>query len=222
MDLQKYLQQELTKFIDKPKIFKYVYVYRDLRRRGRKVSIKEDTMFLNQEEVIPVFENDFFACKEGLYGVIDQDGDITYYRCINVEMEGEGTIEDFVGVCSVFENIALHSGGVFSAYYAKYLSEKGRVKIKKGNVNNKIYSVYQDLVNRGLIPRSGLKYGSHFRVYASNKSKHSEYLVAVMPPYPNFVDLAAKSRVAHAVKKTLIHTENTEKVKYYEYRWVRI
>jgi len=222
MSLKEYIKKDIVKFIDRPEIFKYVYVYKDLRNRGRKVLIEKDRMYINREEIIPVFENDVFSVKEGVFSVIDQDGDITYYRCKKIDLRGEGKIEEFVGICSIFENIAVHSGGVVSSYLAKYWEERGKVRIRKGSVNERIYSVFKDLVNRGLIPKSGLKYGAHFRVYSSDKSRHSEYLVSVVPPYPNYVDLAAKSRVAHAVRKTLIIAESVGKINYYEYKWVKI
>jgi tRNA-intron endonuclease len=65
--------------------------------------------------------------------------------------------------------------------------------------------VYSDLRERGLIPRTGYKFGHHFRVY-SGKNVHSDMLVhavekdAAMP-----MSLISRSvRMAHSVKKKML------------------
>ncbi len=55
--------------------------------------------------------------------------------------------------------------------------------------------------------KSGLKFGSHFRVYRRGMEEHSEWLVWVVPPEnsrlsPN--DITARVRVAHGVRKNMI------------------
>lgn len=216
------LDRDYTRLIDKPEIFRYVIVYKDLKKKGRNVRISENLIFLDGIAIYPVFENESFYCKEGIYGVIDQEGDVTYYKCSSVTLRGSSKIDYFIGICSIFGNIALHSGGVTSPYLARYSSEKNLANIEKGNVDENLYAVYRDLVEKGLTPKSGLKYGAHFRAYVSNESRHAEYLIYVIPPYPTYVSLAAVSRVAHAVKKTLVIAKIDAEIEYYEYRWIRI
>lgn len=71
------------------------------------------------------------------------------------------------------------------------------------------YRAYQDLRSRGLVVKTGLKYGAHFRVYKRGEtpgSGHSPYLVhaisensEITPP-----ELARAIRLAHSVRKKMI------------------
>ncbi|MBP2144117.1 tRNA-intron endonuclease [Methanococcus voltae] len=70
------------------------------------------------------------------------------------------------------------------------------------------YLVYKDLRTRGYTVRTGLKYGSDFRLYERNNIDeiHSKYLVKVfteeMPC--ELSEMTGFVRVAHSVKKQLI------------------
>lgn len=214
--------KDFVSALKNPENVRHILLYQDLRRRGKKVILRENSIFLSDTIVYPVFENEIFLCREGIYGVIDQDGEINYYCCSSKSLSGNYKIDYFVGICNIVGNIAVHSGGTISSYLAKYSAEKNFAHIESGDVDEKLYAVYTDLVSRGLLPKSGLKYGAHFRVYVSQQSKHAEYLVIVVPPYLSFTILAGMCRVAHTVKKSLIIAEKNSEVKYYEYRWIKV
>ena len=72
------------------------------------------------------------------------------------------------------------------------------------------YAVYRDLRSRGLLVRTGLKFGSDFRVYERGNtlgSSHSKYLVHVVPEeYTcSFPELARAIRLAKGVHKDMIY-----------------
>ena len=66
-------------------------------------------------------------------------------------------------------------------------------------------AVYADLREHGYIPRTGYKFGHHFRVYAKDKS-HSDLLVHAIPPGQSLaVSVISRSvRLAHSVKKKML------------------
>jgi tRNA-intron endonuclease len=66
-------------------------------------------------------------------------------------------------------------------------------------------SVYADLRDHGYIPRTGYKFGHHFRVYARDKT-HSDLLVHAVPPGQTLsVSVISRSvRLAHSVKKKML------------------
>jgi len=68
------------------------------------------------------------------------------------------------------------------------------------------YAVYVDLRGKGLIVKTGFKFGSHFRVYKAMKQKHSSYLIHVLPEEHVFSmsELSRAVRLAHGVKKRMI------------------
>ncbi|WP_297073921.1 tRNA-intron lyase, partial [Thermococcus sp.] len=103
---------------------------------------------------------------------------------------------------------------------ATYLVERGKIEVREGKRKLTVeelmelgrkrdelfdakYLVYKDLRDRGYTVKSGLKFGSHFRVYRRGMDEHSQWLVWVLPENsrlsPN--DITARVRVAHGVRK---------------------
>lgn len=68
------------------------------------------------------------------------------------------------------------------------------------------YFVYKDLRDRGLIVKTGFKYGCHFRVYRKGPEEHAEYLVHVVPEKREFqtYDIVKHCRLAHSVNKLMV------------------
>ncbi|MFC7140665.1 tRNA-intron lyase [Halosimplex aquaticum] len=70
--------------------------------------------------------------------------------------------------------------------------------------------VYESLRDRGVVPKTGYKFGADFRTYADVESVedlgHSELLVRVFPAGHTFSprDLALDVRLAHGVRKTMV------------------
>ena len=71
-------------------------------------------------------------------------------------------------------------------------------------------AVYQTLRERGVVPKTGYKFGADFRTYATvetvDELDHSELLVRVHPATYVFEprDLALDVRLAHGVRKTMV------------------
>lgn len=65
--------------------------------------------------------------------------------------------------------------------------------------------VYKDLRERGLVPRTGYKFGHHFRVYTGRKV-HSEMLVQALPGSAALPmsSISRSVRLAHSVKKKML------------------
>jgi tRNA-intron endonuclease len=66
-------------------------------------------------------------------------------------------------------------------------------------------AAYTDLRDHGYIPRTGYKFGHHFRVYARDRN-HSDLLVHAIPPGRTLaVSVISRSvRLAHSVKKKML------------------
>ncbi len=84
------------------------------------------------------------------------------------------------------------------------------------------YRVYRDLKSRGLVVKTGLKYGSHYRVYERGESpgsSHSPYLVHAISENTEFSppDIARAVRLAQGVRKKMIFgvVDNEGDVTYY-------
>jgi tRNA-intron endonuclease len=107
-----------------------------------------------------------------------------------------------------------------------YLLKKNLLNIK--NIDNKEYNdfnlfknfisltqpdivlrfdVYNDLKRRGLIVKTGFKFGTHFRAYSTKPDlTHAEYLIQVTPNnYKSlWSDFSRAIRLAHSVNKEII------------------
>ncbi|WP_445474523.1 tRNA-intron lyase [Methanococcoides methylutens] len=77
-------------------------------------------------------------------------------------------------------------------------------------------SVYTDLREKGVVPKTGFKFGSHFRVYAQVESPakipHSEYLVHSIPPEHEFAlpVMSRAIRLANSVRKSMLYAIPTD------------
>ncbi|HHQ45443.1 MAG TPA: tRNA-intron lyase [Candidatus Altiarchaeales archaeon] len=116
---------------------------------------------------------------------------------------------------------------VISIIEAVYLLEQGALEIMSGGEKLSVedligaggkaeqhfynkYLVYRDLRNRGLLVRSGLKFGSDFRIYERGGKlgeAHSTKLVHVVPEeYTcSFPELSRAIRLAGNVNKQMIY-----------------
>lgn len=100
-------------------------------------------------------------------------------------------------------NHAIRVEGGFDA-----LVERGREV--EGERFDRRLSVYDALRERGVVPKTGYKFGADFRTYASVDSVetlgHSELLVRVLPGGHEFSprDLALDVRLAHGVRKRMV------------------
>ena len=67
--------------------------------------------------------------------------------------------------------------------------------------------VYRDLLGRGWLPKTGFKYGTHFRVYTSGRMEgHSELLVHCFDrsERPSWEALSRAIRLSHSVRKRMV------------------
>ena len=69
------------------------------------------------------------------------------------------------------------------------------------------FPVYRDLKNRGLIVKTGFKFGTHFRAYTNLPDEtHAEYLIHLIKPDEEiaWAEISRGVRLAHAVRKTFL------------------
>src|SRR3990170_6411735 len=67
--------------------------------------------------------------------------------------------------------------------------------------------VYEDLKARGIVAKTGFKYGSHFRAYEGDPDRtHAKYLVHALPAKYRgmWPEVSRAVRLAHGVQKSLL------------------
>ena len=76
---------------------------------------------------------------------------------------------------------------------------------------------YEDLTARGVISKTGFKFGSHFRAYEGDpETHHAKYLVHVVPKGHRgaWPEISRAVRLAHGVKKQILFGEVGPSVRY--------
>ena len=89
----------------------------------------------------------------------------------------------------------------------------------------RLYSVYRDLRDRGLVVRPGLKFGADFAVYRHGPGiDHAPFLVNVVDPGEEVDagEILRAARLSHSVRKTLtVAVERGGDVEYIMFKWFK-
>jgi tRNA-intron endonuclease len=83
---------------------------------------------------------------------------------------------------------------------------------------------YEDLTSRGVISKTGFKFGAHFRAYEGDPEvHHAKYLVHVVPRGHRgaWPEISRAVRLAHGVKKQILFGEVGPEVRYVKLERVR-
>lgn len=138
---------------------------------------------------------------------------------------------------------ALHGGHFFgkrigpglqlSLIEASFLVELGALKLRDAKTNKPVglsalkkraravqpdfdlrLSAFKDMKGRGMVVKTGFKYGSHFRAYEGDPDKtHARYLVHAVPEEYTAMwpEVSRAVRLAHGVKKEILLGRVTKK-----------
>ena len=258
--LVKIAAQEIPEFE-----IKYL-VFKDLRNRGHAIKLNKDDEIItfyhfNQQFLVKVFsERDILDIsetsnliknvenqnKELWFGIVDEEGDITFYAVSMLDIRGITKEHVFPKAYGVFlkDRVVIFdkeiskellekeffgksfgNGLQLSLIEASYLSEKGFIsiqsadgkKISKEKLEKIIHKlqpdfksrliVFKDLKKRGLIVKTGFKFGAHFRAYAKKPDDtHAEYLVHVVDKdfKSIWAEISRAVRLAHTVNKEIV------------------
>ncbi len=258
-----------------PEFGKKYLLFRDLRNRGHPIKLCEEnepTTFyqFKQKKDIDVNEKQRFISafserdildledtsklinkvtkKNGelWFGIVDEEGDITYYDVTSLDLRGDIGKNVFpkgdgfllknrivLFDKKLSENLLKREffgkpfgdGLQLSLVEALYLSEKDVIDIqtdsgKKLTVKEfkKIIQksqpdiqsrllVFRDLKKRGLIVKTGFKFGAHFRAYTKQIDEtHAEYLIHVVEKgfKSIWTEMSRAVRLAHSVNKEIV------------------
>lgn len=271
---------------------KYI-VYRDLRQRGYVVKpdispldfrvfprggvpSKDPSKFwvyaaseraiFNFEDMKKEIRRVLRARKKLLVGIVDEEGDLTYYQARLVKPKGKVKpkrfkiksealfLGDRVLIPDFETGETLHESEFFGKFIGEglqlslletaYLMENNVITLKNASSGRSInpeqfkrkarkiqpdfdvrLEIYNDLKSKGMIVKTGFKYGTHFRVYKGDPdTQHALYLVhAVLPDFKTaWPEISRAVRLAHGVKKEMLFGRvANEKAEYLRLKRVR-
>ncbi|MDR0523443.1 MAG: tRNA-intron lyase [Candidatus Methanoplasma sp.] len=266
-------------------------VYRDLRRRGFIVRAESGAFDLSvfprgcnlsnsrpaymvravSERAVPdisSFSGEASAVrgagKQLLYGVVDEEGDLTYYIMSIRDPRGSAfpkgdpagargrLIRDRLFVFDSREGEALRSRG----FYGKTDGDSTQLSLIEGchligagdlevestageAVSREALArfgaeaqdefdlrlrAFEDLRGRGLVVKTGFKYGTHFRVYEDSPDLcHARYLVHAVSSSEamTWSEISRAVRLSGGVKKEVLFCRLGESAEYLEFKWFR-
>ncbi|BFH73405.1 tRNA-intron lyase [Sulfurisphaera javensis] len=91
-----------------------------------------------------------------------------------------------------------------------------------------LYTVYEDLREKGYVVRSGIKYGADFAVYTVGPGiEHAPYLLIALDENSEITsnEILGFGRVSHSTRKELILgivNLNTGKIRYIMFKWLKM
>ena len=180
-------------------------------------TVEHRVRVVSEREPVPVD-----ALGDVVLAVVDEESELTYLETARPELSGTApTPTDATAEATLLDDrvvvweppAALHGEGFYgqplgehcpglqlSLVEAAYLADRGLLTVEGG----------AGIRERGVVPKTGLKFGADFRTYAAVTSVddvgHSERLVRVLPPDHTFPprELSLDVRLAHGVRKEMV------------------
>lgn len=135
--------------------------------------------------------------------------------------------EDFIGrEFGKYTQLSLMEAAYVASKGAKIVKDGKKLSVKKfiqhakkiqPDIENRL-KAYMDLRKLNLLPKTGFKFGSHFRVYdGSPEEGHAPYLIHVVNSdyEATWAEISRAVRLAHSVKKEMIFCMiEDERIKY--------
>lgn len=134
-------------------------------------------------------------------------------------------------ILSIIEGVYLSKKGILSVYDGseeidkEKLYEIGASQIPRFKI---LYSIYEDLREKGYVVRSGIKYGADFAVYTIGPGiEHAPYLVIGLDENSKITsnEILGFGRVSHSTRKELllgIVNLNSGKIRYIIFKWLKM
>ncbi|MDR1954457.1 MAG: tRNA-intron lyase [Candidatus Methanoplasma sp.] len=202
--------------------------------------------------------------KKLLYGVVDEEGDITYYHMSSKDLSGSSFHSSSKHIAKgvligervlVFEESQIDClrgmgfygkmmGGVLqlSLIECCFLMEMGDIEVtsqtgetmspeEMTDLGMRVQEefelrldAFRDLRRRGMVVKTGFKYGAHFRVYEGSPDvDHAKYLVHSVNRDKEMMwpEISRTVRLSGGVKKEILFCRTGNPMEYLEFKWFR-
>ena len=176
--------EEIKRFLKKK--LSYV-VYTDLKKRGLVVKVENDGLRLYDRQISIKGAASAIILIKKFENIIDFS-DIIKELNKGLERRVQVSIVDS-------ENSAVY-------YVAKFVSWP-QTKLKDDAKPSVDDVSMKELIDKGYQINSGLKFGTHYRVY-NYDSKHAPWLIQKIDDSMSWLDVTRMVRVGHGVNKTIV------------------
>ena len=163
------------------------YTYRDLKERG--LIVKSD------EKGLRLYDRNT-STKSAASAIV-------YSYNFQNNIDFTKVIEELETSIDRRTQIAIIDNEGDVVYYIADLIQWPETKLKEGRENTNDDPKMKELVDKGYQVNSGLKFGTHYRVY-NYESEHAPWLIHITEKSHNWLDVARMIRVGHGVNKIIV------------------
>lgn len=182
-------------------------------RRSPRVEFKGPVRVIRESGDIEF--GDMVANGECVYAAIDDDNDVTIFMSESWSKYGGN---EFV----LPEQPELISfNGLFAVKTSQvpfwFGTEFGELKVlnkletsfllgtaQEDQLESQTQLIFNDLIDRKFIVKTGFKYGANFRIYSGTIEEHADYLVHILDRKEQWYKISRAVRVAQGVKKEMV------------------
>ena len=172
-------------------------VYKDLKERGLIVKVDEDGLRLFDRKSSTKGQSSAIVISKNYKEEID-------FSDIFSELDRGLDRRVQIGIIDSEKDVV---------YYVTKIMAWPETKRKEGNENIINDPEINELTEKGYQVNSGLKFGTHYRVY-NYESKHAPWLIHIVKEGMTWLDIARMVRVGHGVNKIIVLA--------YKQRWLSI
>ena len=162
-------------------------VYKDLKERGLIVKVDENGLRLFDRKTSTQGQSSAIVLSKNYKEEID-------FSDIFNELDKDLDRRVQLGIIDAEKDVV---------YYVTKIMEWSETKIKEGNENVIEDPEIKELIDKGYQVNSGLKFGTHYRVY-NYESKHAPWLIHIVKEGMTWLDIARMVRVGHGVNKIIV------------------
>ena len=172
-------------------------VYRDLKERGLMVKVDEHGLRLYDRNTPTKGQSSAIILAKNFKNEID-------FNDIFDELDRGLERRIQIAIIDIERDVVYYVTKIVEWPNTK-LKEDGKIIIKDPEV--------RELIDKGYQINSGLKFGTHYRVY-DYESKHAPWLIHIVKDGITWLDITRMVRVGHGVNKTIVLA--------YKKRWISL
>lgn len=219
-------------------------IYNTLKNRGFYLKIEGESLFYRRTPrneysgpVRVIRESEDIEFRElidnggCIYAALDDDNDITVFISGMWDEHGSNPMRKAAVEVTDVDGIYLARAGTVPDWYGTDFgdfrmlnrSEAGHLDPGLSRRDDTMaQEVFNDLISRDFIVKTGFKYGANFRIYAGTIEEHADYLVHVLESREQWYKISRAVRVAQGVRKEMVFSSLVEGIpKYIKLRRVR-
>ncbi len=221
----------LSEFLDQENDLETTLAFSHLKAKGYTIKGEQSTLRIRKKSsrqweflVIVQREDEYLRLEANeppeavIYCIVDEEGDVSFYSISRDDPTGSNMVEDAdykpvkIGKYLLQGNTN-ESTKIKRIGFDIYLSSKQFDDFAL--LPEDLLLLVKDLKDRGIIARTGFKYGANFRLYTRSIEEHSDYLLLYAENKQlKWYEISRAVRVASAVHKSLLIAYNSDGIRY--------